>query len=640
LTYNDFEIYRPQLVRSGQQEGLSFVNPDLVSDILFSSGGFQAQYGDKMASVLDVKYKRPKKFGGSISGSLLGAATHIEGASTDQRFGYLFGFRHKTNQYLLNALETKGDYQPSFTDVQTFLRYDLSTDWELEFIGNYSRNLYRFVPENRVTTTGVVNRVIRLRVFFDGQEEDKYVNGMGGLAAIYKPNPDLRLKFMASGYGAIESEAFDISGQYWLDEVETSFGSEEFNESAFNLGVGTFQDWARNELRAQVGNIGHKGYWSKNKHEIRWGGRAQHEIIDDKLSEWGRLDSAGFSIPFSNDSVILSSFVRSSIHLETNRFQAYLQDTWTLNDSGNIKLTGGIRTNYWDLNKELLISPRAQLTVIPSWESDLVFRFAGGIYNQPPFYRELRNLEGIINPNVKAQKSIHAVVGIDWHFRTLGSRPFKLVTEVYYKYMTDLIPYEYDNVRIRYFGDNSAYGYAVGIDFRLFGEFVPGADSWFSFSVMQTRENIDGDTHIVADTLQWTGFIPRPTDQRVNFGMFFQDYFPTNKNFKVHLNFLFGSGLPFGPPDHDRQRDTLRIPPYRRVDIGFSALLLDGNKEVAPRNVFRGFNSIWASLEIFNMLGVNNTVSYLWIKDFSNTVYAVPNFLTSRRLNFKIIGRF
>ncbi len=638
---NDFEIYRPFLVRSGQQEGLSFVNSDLVGNVLFSSGGFQAKYGDKMSSVLDIRYKKARKFGGSASLSLLGGSFHLEGSNVNQRFHYVLGFRQKSNQYLLSSLEEKGDYRPSFTDIQSYLVYDLTTDWELEFIANYSRNLFRFVPEERITTTGVVNRVIRLSVYFEGQEVDEFQSMMGGTAIIYKPSSKFQLKWLASGFYTREREAFDIIGQYWLDEVETSFGKDDFGESAFNLGVGTFHNWARNDLEAWVANFGQMGFVASKKHYFRWGVRMQHEIINDKLSEWGRLDSAGYSLPFSNEEVMLASVTKSKFDLESNRYSGYIQDTWSLSDSNELNLTGGSRVSYWDLNNELLVSPRMQFSFKPkNWKKDIVFRIASGYYNQPPFYRELRDLAGNINTNVKAQKSIHFVFGSDYQFETL-KRPFKLVAEIYYKKLSDLIPYEYDNVRIRYFGENSAHGYAAGIDMRLYGEFVDDADSWISISVMETKEDIDGDFTVQenGDTVE-VGYIPRPTDQRLNVGMYFQDYFPNNKNFKVHLNFLFGSGLPFGPPDHERQKDTLRIPPYRRVDIGFSALLLDGSKEQPSRNIFRKFTSIWASLEIFNLLGVANTVSYLWVKDISNTVYAMPNFLTSRRVNFKIIGRF
>jgi hypothetical protein len=639
---NDFEIIRPFLVRSGQQEGLSFINPDLVKNVLFSSGGFQAKYGDKMSSVLDIEYKKPKEFKGSASMSLLGGGFHFEGDSKNHRFRYLFGLRQKSNQYILDALDTKGEYRPSFTDIQTFISYDLSTEWELELIGNYSRNLFQFVPEDRVTTTGVFNRVIRLTVFFDGQEVDQFESLMGGAAVTYRPNADLRLKFLTSSYYTREQEAFDIIGQYWLDEVETSFGKDEFGESAFNLGVGTFQDWARNDLTAYINNIGHKGFWAKDKHSLQWGFRVQAESIDDQLSEWGRLDSAGYSLPFDPSEVLLDDVVKSTIDLNSIRASTFFQDTWELGDSGATTFTYGSRLSYWDLNEEWLVSPRIQLSYKPlGWDRDIAFRLATGVYNQQPFYRELRDLEGNINLNIKSQKSYHVVLGSDLEFTALGGRPFKFVAELYYKYLTDVIPYEFDNVRIRYFGDNTAKGYAAGIDLRVYGEFVKNADSWVSLSIMQTQEDIDGDFYYDKDSVKKdVGFIPRPTDQRVNVGMYFQDYFPNNENFKVHLNFIFGSSLPFGPPDHERAKDTLRAPPYRRVDVGFSALLVDGKKEAPPKAAFRHFTSIWASLELFNLIGAPNVSSYVWVKDFTNTVYALPNFLTGRRLNLKLIARF
>lgn len=634
---NDFEIYRPFLIRSGQQEGLSFINSDLTQNILFSSGGFESKYGDKMSSVLDIQYKKPKDFGGSVTASLLGGGIHLEGSNKNYRLRYLLGARYKSNDYLLSSLDKQGIYKPSFADYQIDISYELTDKLQLEILSNYSRNQYQFIPDSQVTTLGVVNSALQFVSYFEGQEIDKFETVMGGASLAHQVNKNLKLKWLTSGYLAKENETFDILGQYFLYELETDFSKETFGQRKYALGWGGDLNWARNYLTARVGNIGHKGFLSCQKHFFQWGINFQHELITDKLSEWTLLDSAGYSLPqkdtfpsFKPD-LELWEVLKTKIDIQSNRYSGYFQDTWDLSDSKKIILTGGARLNYWDLNKEFIITPRLQLAVKPKWEKDIVFRASSGMYFQPPFYKELRNLNGVVNKNLKSQKSIHFVLGSDYHF-SKWKRPFKFTSEIYYKYLYDLVPYEIDNVRIRYFGENNAMGYAAGIDLRLHGEIVPDEESWISLSVMQTQEDIKGDS---------AGFIPRPTDQRINFGMFFQDHLPKNKNFKVHLNFLFGSGLPFGPPGHDRAKDTLKMPPYRRVDIGFSALLFDKkNREAPPRSIVRHFNSIWTSLEVFNLLGVSNTVSYLWIKDITNVQWGIPNYLTARRINFKLVLNF
>lgn len=656
---NDFEIYRPFLVRSGQQEGLTFTNPDLVSNIFFSSGGFEAKYGDKMSSVLDVKYKKPDVFHGSVSGSLLGANAHLEGSNKSHKLHYLVGLRHKTNQYLLNGLDVQGSYKPAFTDIQGLINYESSSKLEWEWIGNYSRNKFQFVPEDQETEFGVVNNVLRLKVFFEGQEIDEYETFMTGISSTYKPKNNLRLKWLASVYGAREQETFDIIGQYWLDAIESNLGDEDFGQVKYNLGVGTFHNNARNFLNALVTNVGHKGYFSKRDHYIQWGARIQYEYIDDELKEWTRLDSADYSLPHNGQEVLLSEVSRSQTTLNSLRYTGYIEDAWSINDANNLTLNGGVRFQYWDLNEQFMVSPRVQLSFQPKWERDIVLRFAWGIYNQSPFYRELRDLYGTVNTNVKAQRAIHYVAGADWNFKAWG-RPFKFVTELYYKDLNKLNPYEVANVRIRYYGDNTAVGYAAGVDFRVYGEFVKNAESWFSLSFLTTKEDVLNDYFIekynsegikitpstfdqnVTDSLKIEpGYIPRPMDQRVNLAIFFQDYIPGKENFKMHLNLLFGTGLPFGPADKKRYNDILRIPPYRRVDIGFSALLYDeSKKEIKPETFLKHFESIWFGIEIFNLLQVENTVSYFWVKDITNTQYAVPNFLTSRRINGRLTIRF
>jgi len=659
---NDIEIYRPFLVRAGQQEGLSFVNSDLVSSLLFSAGGFDARYGDKMSSVLDITYKRPKEFGGSVTASLLGGAMHLEGASKNNRFTFLFGARQRTNKYVLTSLDTKGEYQPRFTDIQALLSYDASDKLTFELLGNYNRNKYTFVPKDRETDFGTINEALRLTVYFDGQEVNSFETGMGALAATWRPKNNLKLKFIASAFNSFEKETFDISGEYWLDQLENNFGSENLGEVKFNRGVGAYLHHARNYLSATVANAEHKGKLTMNKFNILWGVKYQHEYVNDELNEWNLIDSAGYSIPQQPaDEITLKYVYKAKNILSTNRYTGYVEQDWSFSDSSNFSLNYGARFNYWDLNKQFLFSPRATVSYQPDWKKrNFLFRFSTGYYYQPPFYRELRDLYGNINYDIKAQKSIHFVLGSDYNF-TVWKRPFKLVAEVYYKLMDNLIPYEIDNVRIRYYAENNARGYATGLDLKVNGEFVKGVESWFSMSIMQTQEDIKDDFYydrynsdgekivpgytlndVAVDSIRYEpGYIPRPTDQRVNFGVFFQDYVPKVPSLKVHLNMLFGTGLPFGPPSYERYKDTLRIPPYRRVDIGFSYQLLGEKKKlVGPKNPLKYLNSVWLSVEVFNLLQVNNTISYLWIADVSGRQYAIPNYLTARQLNVKLIARF
>ncbi len=637
---NDFEIYRPQLIRSGQQEGLSFINPELVHSLSFSSGGFEAKYGDKMSSVLDVKYKRPDSLAIAAEVSLLGASLNLQNRSRDYRWMYLLGLRQKSNQYLLNSLNTKGAYKPSFTDAQALVIFRASPALEFQAIGNVAYNTYQFVPESRISSIGTVDNVKQLEVFFEGQELDKFSNYMGGLSATYAADSNkLRLKFMASTYHSLETETFDIIGDYFLYQVENNLGQQNFGQRVFGLGYGTFQNYGRNYLDALVSNIAHKGYLYREKHFLEWGLRYQNENISDKLNEWERIDSAFYSLPYDTSIVNIWSVLKSENNLSSNRYSGYFQDTWILSPDSlsDMNLTAGVRLQYWDLNKEWLISPRGQFSFKPAWERDVILKASAGLYQQAPFYRELRDLQGIVHTNVKAQKSLHFVLGSDYVFKA-WNRDFRLITEAYYKQMWDLIPYDVEDVRIRYYGKNMSKGYATGVDVRLNGEFVKGAESWINISLMQTQEDIEGDYHYDADT-NWVerGYIPRPTDQRVNVGILFQDYFPGNENFKMHLNMLFGSGLPFGPPNSPQFRNVSRIPPYRRVDIGFSALLLDPDRELPPKSFLRHFHSIWASLEVFNLLGIENTISHIWVKDNFNNTYAFENHLTSRRLNLRMI---
>ncbi len=652
---NDFEVYRPLLVRSGQQEGLPFPNYDLIDNIIFSAGGFEAKYGDKLSSVLDIQYKKPTEFEAGVTASLLGASFYANDIIDSGKMYYLFGTRYKTNKYLLNSLNTEGQYEPVFVDAQALVGININEKSSLEFLGNFAYNSYKFLPQSRSTATGVVNNVIQLDVFFDGQEIDEFVTGFGGVSYIYKPGKHTTLKFLGSGYHSLESETFDIIGQYWLGLVETNLGDEDFGDVKYGLGVGTFQNFARNYLTSDVINIGHVGTHETADHYYQWGVRVQTEIIKDELKEWELLDSAGYSLPYTGSEVQLQEVFKSDTELNSMRYSGFIQDTWEP-DKRNFAFTGGVRASYWDLNKELTISPRFQFVWQPKWYGkndslrNIEIKASAGVYHQPPFYRELRNLEGVINEDVQSQKSLHFVLGVDYEFKA-WNREFKFISEVYYKYLFDLIPYDVENVRIRYYGENAATGYATGIEFRLHGEIVEDADSWISMSIMRTMENIDGDStfeyqynaegQIDSLIAIAQGFIPRPTDQLINFGMFFQDYMPGNENFKVHLSFLFGTGLPFGPPDNEYYRNSLRIPPYRRVDIGFSALLLDKNRDKTDKGRLNTtFESLWASIEVFNLLGIQNTISYIWVKDINNLQYAFPNYLTDRRLNFKLVAKF
>ena len=643
---NGIEVYRPFLIRAGQQEGLSFVNTDMVSSILFSAGGFEAKYGDKMSSVLDITYKRPRENAASLQLSMLGGSAHFEGASKNGRFSYLVGARHKTNEYVLNAMDTKADYIPKFSDLQTFINYELNTNWQISFLGNISKNEYTMIPENRDTEFGTLNEALKLTIFFEGKEVDKYETYFGALSTTYQPSTHLNLQFTTSAFQTFEQENFDILGEYWLYQLENNLGSDDFGNIAFDRGVGKYINHARNSLNARVMNFSHKGNYNNEDLKVDWGFRAQEEEIEDKISEWNLIDSAFFNYPHPNDNIggeadpnqqiVMSELLKTQINLSSYRNSGYMQFSKDIN---NITINAGTRGSYWTYNEELLLSPRATIAYAPLWEKDIVFRAASGIYYQSPFYKELRTPEGTLNSNIKAQKSTHYVMGADYLFYSWG-RPFKWITEVYYKNLENLIPYKVDNVRIQYLANDLSNGYAKGIDMKINGEFVSGVESWASLSVMKTEEDIVGDYITNADgSSSEAGFIPRPTDQRVNFSMFFQDYIPGNPNYKMHLNMVYGTGLSFGPPNSEKHQDVLRIPDYRRVDIGFSAVLKDENKKSRIKWL-NAFNSIWVSAEVFNLLDINNTVSYLWVADITGRQYAVPNYLTARQLNAKLILSF
>ncbi len=640
---NGIEIYRPFLVRSGQQEGLSFLNPELVAGINFSAGGFNARYGDKMASVLDIEYKKPQEFAGSFSLSLLEGSVHLEGISDNERFTYLIGLRYKSNQYLLGTLDTQGDYNPSFSDVQTLLRYRLSDSWSFSFLGNFNDNHYQFAPEMQRTRFGTITDVREFTVFFDGRETNRFTTATGAVSLDYDPHDDFSMQFISSIFQSDERENFDILGQYWLQRVETDMGQDDFGQPTGEpLGVGTFLNHARNYLNAIVWNAETKGRWNVDNQELRWGVKFQHEDIYDRLNEWNLIDSAGYSLPqHPTNEIILQDTLNTRISMQSNRFSGFLQNTWDFErPHGRYALTAGIRANYWDFNNQLVISPRSTVLYKPARAERWTFRASAGYFHQPPFYRELRDIQGQLNENIRAQESIHLVLGSSYHF-TAWQRPFKYTTEIYYKFLHDLIPYQLDNVRIRYYADNISEGYAAGLDMKIHGEFVPGVDSWASLSVMQTRENIEGSyiTNQEGEK-EPAGHIPRPTDQRINFSMFFQDFLPRNPSYQVQLGFFYSSGLPFWPPRDDLNVNYGRMPSYQRVDIGFSKQLIGEETNFSAGSPFRHFESMWITAEVFNLLEISNTISYSWIKDVENQMFAIPNYLTSRLVNLKLIARF
>lgn len=668
---NDIEVYRPFLVRAGQQEGLSFPNPDLIERINFSAGGFEARYGDKLSSVLDIQYKRPKSFGGSASAGLMGGSVHIENAMRGARLRQITGLRYRRNELLLTGLDTQGEYRPVYTDLQTYWTYDLNERLELGFLGLYSRNTYGLVPQDRETEFGSFNQALRFTVFFEGQERTAFETYFGALNLNYKVNDDLLLKFTSSAFRTIESERFDILGEYRLGELERDLGSEQFGEVVRDLGIGGFLDHARNELDATVVSVAHRGYLQRPKSYIQWGADARSEVINDRLSEWTMIDSAGYSAPLNTgEDLELRYVLKSRLNIASVRASAYAQSTWRW-DTGEDRwwtLIAGARAQHWTYNGQTVVSPRARLTFHPGWkrltaagdtvDRDYSFWLASGLYYQPPFYREMRRFDGTLNPDIRAQRSIHFLLGMDRLFE-IWERPFKFTAEAYYKQLDDLIPYEVDNIRIRYYGENIASGFATGLDMKLNGEFIPGIESWIGASVMSTREDLVNDVYFIrtnaaGDTIRpgftfdqvavdstriEPGSIPRPTDQRVNVAFFFQDEMPRWPTFKVQLSVVFGTGLPFGPPDAERYADTLRTSLYRRVDIGFSKQLL-GAKGQEKTNWLRHINDMWLTVEVFNLLNINNTIDHTWITDVSGRQYSIPDFLTPRRFNIKLMAWF
>ena len=646
---NDIEIYRPFLVRSGQQEGLSFVNSDLVSSIKFSAGGYDARYGDKMSSALDITYKKPRSFKGSSSISLLGAAAHVEGASKTQRFTYLAGYRYKTTSYLLNTLETSGDYKPQFSDLQAQLTYQLSRKLELSFLGNYASSKYQFIPQSRNTEFGTKDIPLNLRIYYDGQEVDRFDTYMGALTLSWKPIKELSLKLIGSAFRTSEQETFDIMGQYWINELDNTIDSETYGDSILNIGVGTLQTHARNYLDAYVISASHLGSYRSGNRHVQWGLSYQYLDFYDRISEWELVDSAGYVIPYNGEVLELTKVMKSENHISYDQFSAFIQNTRELNTKkADYFLTAGIRGGVWNFNQTTMFSPRATISTQPNWKADMMFHISAGYYYQPPFYKEMRMPDGEINWDIKPQRSIHLLLGGDYIF-SLWDRPFKLTGEAYYKWLSNLIPYKIENVRVSYAGENLSEGFARGIDFKLNGEFVSGAESWMTISFLQTREDIEGDYIQVWNGSEFVteeaGEFPRPTDQLFTFGLYFQDYFPNHPGYKVHLNAFYGTGLPLSSPVEDQYYTQLRMRPYRRIDIGFSKVIKRETDIWGERNPLRFFESIWISAEIFNLLGINNEASYLWIRTISDQegvpgMFGIPNYLTGRRFNIKLMISF
>jgi hypothetical protein len=618
---NNIPIYRPQIITSGQQEGLSFVNTDLVSRVEFSSGGWEAKYGDGLASTLNIQYKQPSELNGSFSIGLLGGSLHLEGISGNRRFTYLVGGRYKTSEYLLNTLETKGEYRPRFTDIQTYLNYDISKNeargkTEIGILFSYAKNRYLVQPTSRETTFGTFADQKRLFVAFEGQEKLTYDTWQSGIKLSHLLSARWKTHLIVSGTYSMEREYYDIESGYLLCNVDNNPASPGFNECLTNIGIGTNYYSGRNLLDARLLNAESRNeVIIDKKNTLEFGFAYANHAFDDQLNEYEFIDSA--------DYVTITDAVISESDIEYSRMSAYIQNNTTFN--ARHSLTYGVRMLYQDLGKDFLISPRIQYSWKPAGMRDTYFRASTGIYQQAPLYREFRNNEGEINEDIQAQSSFHSIIGMDINFTKWG-RPFRFTTEVFYKNLWNVNPYDIENVRIRYYAENIAVAYAAGIDFRLSGEFIPGDESWFSLGFLSTREDLETDTR---------GYIPRPTDQRVNLAIFFQDHFPKMPSFRVHLRLLYSSGLPFSPPVNAGSRNAFRGSEYQRADIGFSKMIRFGT---GKSNTF--FKSLWLSAEVLNLTGNQNTISYYWVEDVNNSYYAVPNSLSQRFFNVRATLRF
>ena len=619
---NNIEVYRPFLVRSGQQEGLSIINPDMVQSVGFSTGGFEAKYGDKMSSALDITYKRPKRTEASLTASLLGASAYLGIAS--KKFTWTNGVRYKTNRYLLGSLQTKGEYKPSFLDYQTYLSWQPSKRWQIDFIGNISDNHYNFQPEDRETNFGTLQNVKKFRVYFDGQEKDLFRTYFGSLSITRHLSPRTDVSLLASAFSTKEQERYDIQGQYWLTQTETSE----------NLGVGTYMQHSRDYLNANVKSLKLMLQHRMGKHKIEGGLTYKVEQVKENSAEYEYRDSAGYNVPHTGRDLRMIYALRAKNELNAKRIESYLQDTWNFQTRDSVPtlftFNYGVRFAHWSFNGESIVSPRASLTITPGKNRNLSFRIAGGLYYQAPFYKELRDtsmINGItyatLNQSVRSQRSIHALASMSYRFEMMG-RPFKFTAEAYYKALSQLVPYSVDNVKVTYYGDQQATGHATGLDLKLFGEFVPGTDSWLTLSVMNTRMRLNGKS------------IPLPTDQRYALNLYFTDYFPGTTRWRMSLKLAYADGLPFATPHQELENNSFRAPAYKRADIGMSYRLLDNHD--GSRNTI--FKNVWIGLDCLNLFGINNVNSYYWVTDIAGQQYAVPNFLTGRQINGRVTVEF
>ena len=649
---NEVEVYRPFLVRSGQQEGLSFTNTDLVQNVDFSAGGFQSKYGDKLSSVLDITYRRPTKFGISTEASLLGGSLAIDAVSKNQKWSAITGIRYRDNSLLVNSQQTETNFKPTFADLQTNIIYNASTKLQWSFLGNISQNKYNYQPISRQTNFGTINEPIALQVYYEGQEKDRYDTYFGAFKTTYKPSDNFTLKFITSAYHTLEQEYFDIFAGYYLGEVDTNIGSETFGGVTYSRAIGTQLNHARNDLDALIVNAEVKGFHDIKKTQVEWGFKYTREDIRDRVVEWEVIDSAGFSInpprlnlpindqpynPYIGPLVPFQN-VRALNFATVDRLSGYAQLNRKTNlGNHDVWFNIGARMHQWKVNganqvgnSQLEFSPRAQFAIKPDWEKDMVFRFSTGLYLQPPSYRELRDSNGSVIPNVKAQKSIHFVLSSDYSFK-MWNRPFKLVSEAYYKILKDVNPYTLDNVRIRYAADNNAIAYAQGLDLRLNGEFVPGTESWFSFGYLKTEENIDN-----------RGYISRPTDQTLKFGILFQDYMPNLPSVKLYMNLVYNTGLPGGSPSYaDPYLYQNKMRDYRRADVGFFKVFTDNNKNLPKGHWLKKFKDLSAGMEIFNLFNNLNAITNTWVRDvYTKNQYGIPNYMTTRVFNFKITAKF
>ena len=646
---NEIEVYRPFLIRSGQQEGLSFVNDDLTSSVDFSAGGFQAKFGDKLSSVLDITYRKPTELQASLDASLLGASVSAGGISNDGKFTGIVGLRYRDNSLFVNAKETQTNFKPTFLDAQTYLSYKFNNKLEVGFLGNVAINKYSYKPLTRQTNFGTLADPIALLVFYDGQEEDKYDTYFGALKATYVASENYTAKFIGSIYHTKEQEYFDILAQYRLGEVDTSIGGENLGEVTFSEGIGSQLTHARNNLDALIVNVEHKGNATLGENEFEYGVKLTHEDIRDRVQEYEIIDSAGFSIrppfidyanlqpyePFISEIVPYTN-IRAQNNVQINRLSGYGQ--WsrrTIIGSSDLWLNAGVRAHNWSVSgqdiqstTQTVFSPRGQISIKPDWNRDMLFRLSAGVYHQPPFYRELRDSTGTVRPGVKAQKSIHLVLGNDYSF-DLWDRPFTLNSEVYYKKLTDVNPYTLDNVRIRYRASNNAVAYAYGVDLRLAGEFVPGTESWISLGYLKTEENIDN-----------RGYIFRPTDQRLKIGMLFQDYVKVVPNLKGYLNLQYNTGLPGGSPSYaDPYNFQQRLPDYKRADLGVSYVLIDVQRQ-KDKGLLRHFKELTLGAEIFNIFDVQNSISNTFVRDvYTKVQYSIPNYLSPRVFNVRLTAK-